>query len=61
MSFYDALNAKYAPYLTVREFSDMMNVLETELFSEHPEYLELPEDAQNVYVESYLRSKNVRH
>ena len=61
MSFYEAMKLRYEPHLTAREFSDMMNALEIELFNGHPEYLELSEAEQNKHIEDYYRKKNVRH
>lgn len=64
MSWFLDLKARYAPLMTPRAFSDLLNEVEIKLFNEHPEYLKIArskeediaiENAQNIKVEEALR------
>jgi hypothetical protein len=49
------------PWMTPREASVALNDVEFSLFAAHPEYLDLPEDQQNVIViQEFLKSHYVR-
>lgn len=57
MNFYPILHAKYRPEISMKEFSNIMNELENELFDAHPKYLQLSERIQNCLIVQYYRKK----
>lgn len=58
--FFDDIKA-LVPWLTPREASVALNDVESNLFENHPEYLDLSEDEQNaIVVKEFKQSRYVQ-
>ncbi len=55
MSWFLDMKSRYAPGMTPKAFSDLLNDIETKIFQKYPEYLGLSENEQNLKVEEAVR------
>lgn len=47
----------YGKEMTPRDFSDLLNDMEEELFRVHPEYLKLSGEEQDKYIEEFFKER----